>query len=134
VELSRLAAIPLLADLTDADLAAIALAAQEVDVEEGETIAIEGEVGHALFAIERGRAAVSANGEPIATLGPGDVFGEIAVIASGRRTATVVATSPMRLIALLKPDVWALERRSPATAERLRALVAERRGRREDPV
>ncbi|HKV69393.1 MAG TPA: cyclic nucleotide-binding domain-containing protein [Gaiellales bacterium] len=68
------------------------------------------------------------------TLGPGDVFGEIAVIASGGRTATVVATSPMRLIALLKPDVWALERRSPATAEGLRALVAERRERREDPV
>lgn len=134
MELSRLAAIPLLADLTDADRAAIALAAQEVDVEEGEAIAIQGEVGHALFAIERGWAEVSAGGEPIGTLGPGDVFGEIAVMASGRRTATVVATSRMRLIALLKPDVWALERRSPQTVERLRTLVAERRERRQDPV
>lgn len=134
MELSRLAAIPLLADLTDADLAAVALAAREVKVEEGETIAIQGEVGHALFAIERGRADVSAEGEHIGALGPGDVFGEIAVMASGRRTATVVATSPMRLIALLKPDVWALERRSPQTAERLRALVAKRLERRQDPV
>lgn len=134
MELSRLAAIPLLADLTDADLAAIALAAQEVDVDEGEAVAIQGDVGHALFAIERGRAEVSADGEAIGTLGPGDVFGEIAVIASGRRTATVIATSPMRLIALLNRDVWALGRRSPATAERLRALVAERRERPEDPL
>lgn len=131
MDLSRFAAIPLLADLADADLAAIALAAQEVDVEEGDAIAIQGDVGHALFAIERGRAEVSVDGESIGTLGPGDVFGEIAVMASGRRTATVMATSPMRLIALLNRDVWALERRSPATAERLRALVAERR---EDPV
>ena len=61
------------------------------------------------------------------TLGPGDVFGEIAVLASGRRTASVVATSPMRLIALFKPGVWALEKRSPAAVERLRALIADRR-------
>jgi cAMP-binding proteins - catabolite gene activator and regulatory subunit of cAMP-dependent protein kinases len=64
---------------------------------------------------------------PSATLGPGDVFGEFAVVASGRRTATVTATSPMRLIVLLKRDVWALERRDPAVAQRLRELVAERR-------
>jgi CRP-like cAMP-binding protein len=76
--------------------------------------------------IESGTAEVSADGVTVRTLGPGDVFGEIAVLMSGRRTATVVATSPMRLLALFKRDVWALERRSPALAERLRALVAER--------
>ena len=45
----------------------------------------------------------------------------------GRRTASVVATSPMRLIALFKRDVWALEERSPEVVGRLRALIAERR-------
>ena len=127
METSRLTAIPLLADLDDADLAIVAAAAREVDVANGDTLVIQGEFGHALFAIESGTADVSADGEAIGKLGPGDVFGEIAVIASGRRTATVVATSPMRLIALFKRDVWDLERRSPATAERLRALVTERR-------
>ena len=63
---------------------------------------------------------------PVRTLGPGDVFGKIAVLTSGRRTATVVAASPMRLLVLFKRDAWALERRSPALAERLRALIAER--------
>ena len=127
METSRLSAIPLLADLEDADLEMVAAAAHEVAVADGDTLAIQGEFGHALFAIESGTADVSADGAAIGSLGPGDVFGEIAVMASGRRTASVVATSPMRLIALFKRDVWALERRSPTTAERLRTLVAERR-------
>lgn len=134
VEPERLAAIPLLADLDAADLAAVADAAHPLSVDAGDTLAIEGEFGHALFAIESGTAEVSSEGETRATLGPGDVFGEIAIIASGRRTASVVATSPMRLIVLFKRDVWALERRSPEVAERLRALVAERRERRQDMV
>jgi CRP-like cAMP-binding protein len=79
-----------------------------------------------MFAIESGTVEVSANGRPLATLGPGDVFGEVAVLAAGIRMATVVATSPVRLIALLKRDVWAIERRSPETAERLRALIRQR--------
>jgi CRP-like cAMP-binding protein len=76
----------------------------------------------------------------VRTIGTGDVVGEIAVFASppdrfahpevaegGLRTASVVATSPMRLIALFKRDVWALEGRAPVLAERLRALLDERR-------
>jgi len=122
-----LAAIPLFAGLAEAHLAEIAAAASTVEAAEGETLASEGDFGNALYAIESGTAEVSANGKRLRTLGPGDVFGEIAVIASGRRTASVVALSPMRLIALFKRDVWALERRAPDAAERLRALVAERR-------
>ncbi len=127
MEISRLAAIPLFAGLDDTDLTAIAAAASEVEAEEGQTLASEGDFGHALYAIESGTAEVSSSGTKVGMLGPGEVFGEIAVVASGRRTATVVATSPMRLIVLFKRDVWALERRTPAAAERLRALIADRR-------
>lgn len=127
MEASRLAAIPLFQGLGDADLAAIAAAASEVSADEGETLATEGDFGHAMYAIEEGTAAVSADGVLLRTLGAGDVFGEVAVMASGRRTASVVATSPIRMIALFKRDVWALERSSPHTAERLRALIAKRR-------
>jgi CRP-like cAMP-binding protein len=81
--------------------------------------------GYALYAIERGTAEVSADGTRLRTLGPGEVFGEIALLASGRRTATVTATSPMQLIAFFKRDVWALEERSPEVATRLRALIAD---------
>jgi CRP-like cAMP-binding protein len=56
------------------------------------------------------------------------VFGEIAVLAGGRRTASVTATSPVQLIALLNRDVWALELQCPNVTARLRSLIGERLG------
>jgi len=128
MEASRLAAIPLFSKLNETDLAVAAGAASEQEVAAGEEIVTEGDFGYALYAIESGDAEVTVDGGRIATLGPGDIFGEMAVLVSGRRTATVTATSPMRLIALFKRDVWALERQAPETATRLRALIEERRG------
>jgi len=128
MEASRLAAIPLFSKLNETDLAVAAGAATEQEVAAGEEIVTEGDFGYALYAIESGDAEVTVDGGRIATLGPGDIFGEMAVLVSGRRTATVTATSPMRLIALFKRDVWALERQAPETATRLRALIEERRG------
>lgn len=96
--------------------------------------------GHSLFAVESGTAEVVVAGATIGTIGPGDVVGEMAVFASppdtfappevaqgGSRTASVIPTSPMRLIALFKRDVWALDRRAPVATERLRAVLDERR-------
>ena len=127
MEASRLTASPLFADLGDAERAAVADAAYEVEAAAGDQLANKGDFGYALYAIESGTADVTADGVQLRTLGPGDVFGEIALIASGRRTASVVATSPMKLIALFKRDVWALEKNAPEAATRLRALIAERR-------
>ena len=127
MEASRLTSIPLFAGLADADLAAVAETAYEVEASPGEKLATERDFGYALYAIESGTADVTAEGVQLRTLGPGDVFGEIAQIASGRRTASVVATSPMKLIALFKRDVWALEKNAPEVATRLRSLIAERR-------
>jgi len=127
MDAGRLATIPFFAALDDAVLASVAESAFEVEAAEGEQLALEGDFGYALYAIESGTADVSADGKRLGSLGPGEVFGEIAVLASGRRTATVVATTPMRLIALFKRDVWALERRDPAAAARLRELVETRR-------
>ena len=126
VDAARLSAIPFFAELSDDDRASIADAAYEVEATEGEKLATEGDFGYAFYAIETGTADVSADGTRLRTLGPGDVFGEIALLAAGRRTASVVATSQMKLIALFKRDVWALEKRSPEAADRLRSLVAER--------
>jgi CRP/FNR family transcriptional regulator, cyclic AMP receptor protein len=63
----------------------------------------------------------------VATVGPGDVIGEMAVLATGRRTATIVATTTLRLWSLFKRDVWKLEERAPGAAERLRGVLDERR-------
>ncbi len=94
----------------------------------GEALMSEGDFGHALFLIETGTADVSVHGEKVAVVGPGDIVGEAAVLVSGRRTASVVATAPVRAIAFFKRDVWGLERAAPAAARRLRAAFDERAG------
>ncbi|MGZ4292360.1 MAG: cyclic nucleotide-binding domain-containing protein [Gaiellaceae bacterium] len=127
MEATRLAAIPLFAGLAGAELEALAWATSEVTAAAGDVVVTEGDFGHALYAIESGTAEARRDGTSLRDLGPGDVFGEIAVVAAGRRTASVVATSPLRLLAIFKRDVWALERHSPEAAERLRSLIAGRR-------
>jgi CRP/FNR family transcriptional regulator, cyclic AMP receptor protein len=112
----------------------------EVEIASGQALASEGRIGHSLVAVESGTADVVMEGAPVRTIGAGDVVGEVAVLASppdpfappevaegGLRTASVVATSPMRLIGLFKRDVWALHRRAPVATERLRAVLDERR-------
>ncbi len=84
----------------------------------------EGDFGYAMFAIVAGTATVSIDGEDIRTLGPGDVFGEVAVLSGGRRSATVVANTPMRLITVMNRDVWRLERENPKIGSELRATIA----------
>ena len=95
------------------ELDAVATVASEREFAEGETLMAEGDFGHCLFLIEDGSADISVDGTTVAQVGPGDVIGEVAVVASGRRTASVVATSPMRTISVFKRDVWGLERSSP---------------------
>lgn len=125
METSRLAAIPLFAGLAEQQLAVVAARVSELEAAEGQALTTAGEFGHALFLIESGTAEVTDGSDLLRTLGPGDVFGEVAVIASGRRTATVTATSPMHLLVLFKRDVWALEREAPDAASRFRGLLEQ---------
>ena len=107
------------------ELDAVATVASEREFAEGETLMAEGDFGHCLFLIEDGSADISVDGTTVAQVGAGDVIGEVAVVVSGRRTASVVATSPMRAISLFKRDVWGLEANSPEASRRLRAAIKE---------
>lgn len=139
-DVTRVGAIRVFADLPDDELVAVAGVASEVEIPSGQALAAEGRIGHSLFAVESGTADVVIADATVATIGPGDVVGEAAVLAAppdpfappelaegGLRTASVIATSPMRLMTLFKRDVWALDRRAPGALERLRALLEERR-------
>jgi voltage-gated potassium channel len=122
----RLRKVSLFAELDEPELAAIAGLAGDLEVEAGAVLAAEGDFGHAFFAVEEGSADVFRGDERISGLVAGEVFGEIALLSSGRRTASVVAVTPMRLITLFKRDLWQIEKDNSALAEALRATVKER--------
>jgi CRP-like cAMP-binding protein len=126
MESTRVGAISFFAGLPHSELAAVADVASELDVASGKAVATEGDFGHALFVIESGTADVKSNGETLRAVGPGDVVGEVAVLHSGRRTASVVATSPLKALVLFKRDVWRLEQDAPETARRLHAVFESR--------
>jgi CRP-like cAMP-binding protein len=125
VEPARLEQIPLFADLTTEERAEVAECLRELTVDAGTSLAMQGENAYQLFVIEAGHADVSKDGELVRTLGPGDVFGEIGLLATGTRTASVVATSPVRLLAIFLRDFRWIERRLPGLAKSLRETMAE---------
>ena len=120
-----LATIPVFRELPEQDRDRLASVCSTVDVEAGTTLVHEGDFGFAMFAILEGSAEVSREGAPLRTLGPGDVFGEIAVLSGGRRTATVTATTPLELVTVLNRDVWKLERELPDHGAALRRTIAD---------
>lgn len=124
VDVGELRSVPLFGGLASDDLATLAERADLVEAEAGVDLTREGDFGHCVFAIVDGTAAVAVDGAPVRDLGPGDLFGEIAVLASGRRTATVTSRSPMRLVSLFKRDLWRLADERPEFHAALRAVTA----------
>jgi CRP-like cAMP-binding protein len=122
----RLKDLPLFAELDDAERADVAACARELTVEAGTTLTTEGEHAYELFVIESGEAEVRKGGEVIRSLGAGDAFGEIGLLATGTRTASIVATTPMKLVAIFSREFKQLESRMPQIAENLRASMRER--------
>jgi CRP/FNR family transcriptional regulator, cyclic AMP receptor protein len=76
--------------------------------------------------IEAGNAEVRMDDKVVRTLGPGDVVGEIGLLATGTRTASVVATSPLRLLAMFTREFKKLDGRMPGLAKSLRETMARR--------
>lgn len=128
MDAAELALIPLFAGLTLDQRELVAGSCTTIDVESGATLVREGDFGYGAFAITEGTCEVVQDGTTLRSLGPGDMFGEIAVLSGGRRTATVVATSDMTVVTVLNRDLWRIERESPALSAALRATIAERLG------
>lgn len=126
MDAERLARIPLFQGLSKHEREQVARWADEVDVPAGKHLLDEGRLPHEFFVIEEGTATVTRDGRRLAELGPGDFFGEIAILAEERRTASVVAASPMRLIVMTDRDFLEMAREMPEVAERVRAAVRER--------
>ena len=120
----NLKAVPVFSELTDEELRRIATFANEDSVHEGTTLIREGDYSNEMIAIESGTADVKRDGATVASVGPGDVVGELGVLEKEMRNASVVATSSMRLIRMTNWDVGRLPKE---TRERLLNLAADKR-------
>jgi CRP-like cAMP-binding protein len=121
VKTDGLEQIRLFAALGEEERSTLAELAEDVAVPAGERLILEGDFGYQFFAIKEGLAEVTHAGERIGDLRPGDVFGEIALLVTGRRTATVTALTPMQLIVLFDRNFRQVERLVPEFGRLLRA-------------
>ena len=124
MDVGRLREIGVFSEMSETDLRRIAAFATEDSAPEGTTLIREGDYSTELIAIEEGTAEVRHDGKLLASLGPGDVFGETGVLEQGLRNASVIATSPLRIVKL---TTWDIKRLTPETVRRLRELVDQRR-------
>ena len=126
MEESELRSIPLFESLTSEERRAIAPHADEIDVREGTELVRQGEFAYEFFVIEEGTAEVLRDGERIAELGPGDFLGEMGIVGKVVRNATVVTTSPARVIVMTEQALRSMASTNPAVADRITAAVEER--------
>lgn len=127
MDATQLKRIPLFADASDEELAKVATFAQSKEVAEGEEVVSEGGFSRELLAIEDGSAEVTRDGEHIADLGPGDVFGEAGMLDDELRSATVTSTSRMKLISLGHFEVKRLQKDAPGVFAQIEQLVEQRK-------
>ena len=126
MDAARLKSIPLFASLDKSELEQVARWTDEVEVPGGTKLTKQDGFAHEFAIIEEGTADVLKDGDKIAELGPGDFFGEIGLLETERRTASVVATAPMRLVVMFGRDFRQMEREMPSLADRIRSVMEER--------
>ena len=124
VELLR--SIPLFAQFSKRELNEVAAVADEVEVEAGKELTKEGRPGREFFVLVEGTADVVRNGRVVNRLGPGDFFGEIALIAKRPRTATVTTTTPARVLVVTDRSFQSLMEHFPGMQLKVLQTLAER--------
>jgi CRP/FNR family transcriptional regulator, cyclic AMP receptor protein len=128
LDVSLLKTIPLFAEVPDEQLRKIAPFAETDEFAEGQVVVKEGGYSNHFFAIEEGTAKVERDGQQIGDLGPGDVFGEQGLLEKQERSATVTATSRLRVIKIEHWELSRMRKTMPEVVEELQRKVEERNG------
>ena len=121
-----LARVPLFEGLGSYALDEIAASAVKTYVRPQMVLAKQGDQGFGFAVILSGHAAVNVNGETVATLGPGDVFGEMSLVTGSRRSADVVSKEQMSLAHFMVWDFRSIVHKHPEVKDRIDRLVSER--------
>jgi CRP/FNR family cyclic AMP-dependent transcriptional regulator len=121
---NRLKEIYLFSDLSDEEAHRLAAFATESSVAEGQILMKEGDYSTELIGIEEGTADVIRDDKKIASLSKGDVIGEMGLLSRDLRSASVIATSPMRVVKLTH---WEVKRMSDDTVKKIEKIIEERR-------
>jgi CRP/FNR family transcriptional regulator, cyclic AMP receptor protein len=119
----RLKEIPIFSNLSDEEAHRLAAFASETSISEGQILMKQGDYSVELIAIEEGKADVIQDGNKVATLGKGDLIGEMGLLERRQRNADVIAASPMRVIKLTH---WEIRRMSEDTIERIKQVIEKR--------
>jgi len=122
----RLALVPLFSALSKAELRKVERASDEIDAPTGRVLVTQGRTGREFFLILGGEAVVHRNQRKVATLGPGEYFGELSLIDRGARSATVTAVTDMRLLVLGQREFAGLVEDLPGMAAKLLKGLAQR--------
>jgi CRP/FNR family transcriptional regulator, cyclic AMP receptor protein len=125
-KIEALRSVPLFDALSRKELADLAKAGDEVDLPAGKVLTAEGAVGSEFFVLLRGEARVSQAGQEIASMGPGDFFGEISLVEDVPRTATVTAATPLRIFVLTRQRFRSHIEKNPAVGEKVHQVAARR--------
>jgi CRP/FNR family cyclic AMP-dependent transcriptional regulator len=118
--------IPLFANLSKKDREQIARWADEIDEPAGAHLLDQGRLAHEFFVLIDGIVEVRKDGEHLTDLQPGDFFGEIALVEHERRTASVVATTPVRAIVMHAREFGAMRREMPAVCTTIEDTIKAR--------
>jgi CRP/FNR family transcriptional regulator, cyclic AMP receptor protein len=126
LDVSLLKTIPLFAEVPEDKLRKIAPFAETDEFAEGQVVVKEGGYSNHFFAIEDGTAKVERDGQHVADLGPGDVFGEQGLLEKQERSATVTASSRLRVIKIEHWELSRMRKSMPEVVEELQRKVEER--------
>jgi CRP/FNR family cyclic AMP-dependent transcriptional regulator len=124
---ARLRDVPFFSKLKKKELEVIAKHADEVDVPAGKVLTKQGDIGDEFFVIEAGSAEVARDGKRINELGPGDFFGEMALLEADRRNATVTAMTPMELIVMTRASFRGIDKAMPHVHSSVQEAIEQRR-------
>jgi CRP-like cAMP-binding protein len=125
-KLERIAGVPLFSRCSKRELSQIGTLADEIELPEGTVAVREGGYGQEFFVLVSGTAEVTKKGKVVAKLGPGDWFGEIALLHNAPRNATVTATSPLAALVVSHRDFSSLLATSPQIQSKILQALAER--------